>query len=1075
MYSWGNDIENTGLLGLNANYNQSTPIINHNFSDKKIDIISLSDQHALAIDFNHQCYTWGIMTTNEISHCSQLNSHLTTTIQNIPSLLNEGKLYIQKGKCGNRFIALMDFGGYLYYIGCLNSKSICSKNTLLSLSSPKFIQFDYLVTSIKDFACGESIIGIIDTQGQLYLFNEDEGLLKIKLAKKIGEIAIRKKCIYALSKDTDYIYVFSKQSSLSNIVDYIQNEFEIKKAIGEVNIIDTGYYNTNTIFFSYESDYSRAIVSETHLNSIFKQIKIRQNNGIEISSQWLRDDQSLSDSVYPVNSSSNFNKSILSMSKISKVTKLNPRIEKISNLLGVIFDKQIDKFNEKRSRSTKKRIEVENVVVNYNTRHEYGFGFTKKEDRRDITLSSSKLKSILDTKIKDKGNELKGDDSNDQLYTRTQNNNMSLSFSSEKMSDYKNNNNNQNNMIHWYNYLSDTNSEKNNILNNPYEKEEVSINLNGENTALKKSLKAIKEDQPSKSLPCVNLQSNIQSIKSAYMIYFNREKRSIAKTMFEFTFSPHKNKNKEFQSPLSIFANQSSFSFKSKSNSNQANGMIENNINTSRSQNQSRNHNDQCNNNQVIINHNDEHQHKKPMYSKVIVSHNKEKELLAKRNPSTDAIYKKRIITETSFQLRKKNQMSNKINTNQINTNHYYSQKHIDDYSLKDNDYILNQENSLKDKNSQSQENDNQSNKDINTHALVDNSKMLNYQSKKIYPTNNSIDKLLNTKQQIEEEQLNDTQMQTSAKISKKRNEYKQETKNNPLSKSFVPQIINNIDLNNDNKTNTISPSKLQKYFSHNYSTHTNSNTKTKTKTHNPIKLIAEKKNINLDTLNKPLLEQKIRNPITNTNTNYNNYLHPITENNFTRSRSNNKIQTIYNMNTETNVDEGKNQLIRNQSQVIINKNRSKHHHNLIHNHKQGRSLTPLRLISKPFHNYHQHPIKLNQAMGQSGIDTKEKIFKAVELLKQKYISYLEKVYGNNKETILSSPSIENEDFLIKDFLTSEINGDSEYLKPCESFLSQDELDSFFYHNLKFKHIKEQININHDIIGDITRYVSLQL
>jgi alpha-tubulin suppressor-like RCC1 family protein len=50
VYSWGNDRDKTGLLGLGLNYNQNTPVLNTNFSNKKIIDISLSEKHAAALD-----------------------------------------------------------------------------------------------------------------------------------------------------------------------------------------------------------------------------------------------------------------------------------------------------------------------------------------------------------------------------------------------------------------------------------------------------------------------------------------------------------------------------------------------------------------------------------------------------------------------------------------------------------------------------------------------------------------------------------------------------------------------------------------------------------------------------------------------------------------------------------------------------------------------------------------------------------------------------------------------------------------------------------------------------------------
>jgi alpha-tubulin suppressor-like RCC1 family protein len=52
VYSWGNDRDRSGVLGLGFNYNQPTPLLNTNFANKRIIDISLSEKHCAAIDCN---------------------------------------------------------------------------------------------------------------------------------------------------------------------------------------------------------------------------------------------------------------------------------------------------------------------------------------------------------------------------------------------------------------------------------------------------------------------------------------------------------------------------------------------------------------------------------------------------------------------------------------------------------------------------------------------------------------------------------------------------------------------------------------------------------------------------------------------------------------------------------------------------------------------------------------------------------------------------------------------------------------------------------------------------------------
>ena len=136
------------------------------------------------------------------------------------------------------------------------------------------------------------------------------------------------------------------------------------------------------------------------------------------------------------------------------------------------------------------------------------------------------------------------------------------------------------------------------------------------------------------------------------------------------------------------------------------------------------------------------------------------------------------------------------------------------------------------------------------------------------------------------------------------------------------------------------------------------------------------------------------------------------------------------------------------------------------------RSSTPLNYIShKSTSNYKRplnHSLKnesilnpkvIGNIITKKSIGRNEQINNAVEKLKERYLNYLQKVYDKNKLESLTPPSCsENENELIREFMNSEIKAnDSEYLKPCESFISQDEMENFFFENLKFDKIKNEL------------------
>lgn len=152
------------------------------------------------------------------------------------------------------------------------------------------------------------------------------------------------------------------------------------------------------------------------------------------------------------------------------------------------------------------------------------------------------------------------------------------------------------------------------------------------------------------------------------------------------------------------------------------------------------------------------------------------------------------------------------------------------------------------------------------------------------------------------------------------------------------------------------------------------------------------------------------------------------------------------------------------------------------------RSSTPLNYISHNSTSNYKRPLNhslknesilnpkvIGSMFTQKNIGKNEQINNAVEQLKERYVNYLQKVYDKNKLESLTPPSCsENENELIREFMNSEIKAnDSEYLKPCESFISQDEMENFFFENLKFDKIKKELyKKNPGLFRDISISIS---
>ena len=214
-------------------------------------------------------------------------------------------------------------------------------------------------------------------------------------------------------------------------------------------------------------------------------------------------------------------------------------------------------------------------------------------------------------------------------------------------------------------------------------------------------------------------------------------------------------------------------------------------------------------------------------------------------------------------------------------------------------------------------------------------------------------------------------------------------------------------------------------------------------KRNNPIKLVNSISTSNLFKTNY----NSIKTDNYNLNKNKKNYLN-------LRSKSINKF--LYNeKNINNNLKNKENNIINNKkSSTPINKTKKKNNSN---QKKKNKFLPNKKKIGyENFIKYHNN----------------EKIMKAVEKLKEKYLNYLQRIYGNqNLENKILPESIDKEDFLIRDFMNSEIKiNNSDYFIPNESFISQIEMENFFIENLRCEKIKNKLRIidNNFIIDTLT-------
>lgn len=109
VYSWGNDRDKTGILGLGFTYIQANPVLNTNFANKKIIDISLSEKHGVAMDsifylilVNRHVYTWGTGLSGELG-----KENITFSNTPLPIELNKHS-FVMKIQCGATYTAFLD-------------------------------------------------------------------------------------------------------------------------------------------------------------------------------------------------------------------------------------------------------------------------------------------------------------------------------------------------------------------------------------------------------------------------------------------------------------------------------------------------------------------------------------------------------------------------------------------------------------------------------------------------------------------------------------------------------------------------------------------------------------------------------------------------------------------------------------------------------------------------------------------------------------------------------------------------------------------------------------------------------
>jgi hypothetical protein len=200
----------------------------------------------------------------------------------------------------------------------------------------------------NDIFCGETVLAIIDTLGDLYLYNDDEYLYKVKTDIKVKVVKFVDSNFYALSSDMNKIleFIFRKNEKFS-LQNYVENIYGInRETVSRFNIIELPYY-TNILFYTVESSnnfnltkklfHPLNINTKHDDNSFFN--SLLESDREKTMSKFFNEDDS---KIYPINVRK-------FTGGIETNTPSNSRIDRINSMLGKIFDSKLNQISRRKN------------------------------------------------------------------------------------------------------------------------------------------------------------------------------------------------------------------------------------------------------------------------------------------------------------------------------------------------------------------------------------------------------------------------------------------------------------------------------------------------------------------------------------------------------------------------------------------------------------------------------------------------------------------------------------------------------------------------------------------------------
>ena len=400
LYSFGNDYENFGILGMGNLINKISELsLNNFFQNNRIANISICEKYTVCYNHKSNIFIFG----------NFLNKfYYYPTFINFPN-----QYFYHEIKCSNNYFAVLDINGYLSYYGFIQKIYFYEQEKL----SLKKVNFDYKNEAIEDFICLDNYICILSINKKVFLYNES-GLYKIQINDSFNTIYQMKNCIFLFSSNSKIIYILEY-----NEHNFYSRTYKLNDNLELLGIVNNYIYNPQEIIFKMKGNY---YLENNNIFTLIYTIDSNDDNNLILRKN--TENKSSENLLYTetqINTS--LNKLSQSLSSFRNNSINSSRIDRISKLLEMIFDNKINEIKRKRSSSANRKIVLEKInkkdidLDNYLTKS-YNFNMFKNYEKLNKNKTIEK-----ENKLKNSSNDLVnietfGNENNSQNNDRNHNN-----------------------------------------------------------------------------------------------------------------------------------------------------------------------------------------------------------------------------------------------------------------------------------------------------------------------------------------------------------------------------------------------------------------------------------------------------------------------------------------------------------------------------------------------------------------------------------------------------------------------------------------------------------------------------